>query len=486
MQHIWAGVPAHANLSGMPSLAHYQHRRSQFLDRIDNPVLLVSGGDRSRNYPDNPYPYRPDSNWLFFFASAEPDSAALFDPKDKSVTLFLNDRTASGALWHGAVPGFDEMKVQHGVTHVASRNGLAEAIQQAAGGRRVDSFAVADTYATELARDVTGDQTLAFKDAAKIARPELIQAIGELRARKDEPEIEQMRRTASITKEAHLAAMTHTEPGMLEQELVGLVEGCFARHGCVPAYNTILSVRGEVLHNHDHSNTLHDGDIVLLDGGAENATGYCSDVTRSWPVSGKFSSEAADIYDIVLRAEVETIAAAKPGARYRDLHLLSSRIVAEGLADLGLLRGSVDSLVETGAHAVFFPHGVGHLIGLDVHDMEAFGDAIAYPPGRGRSDQFGLQYLRLDIDLEPGMAFTIEPGIYFVPAILHGDEFRDRFKDQVDFDKAELYLKMNDGRGFGGIRIEDDVLCTADGYEVLTDAIPKDRETVEGLVGSAR
>ena len=468
----------------MPSLDHFRRRRDQLLDNLDQPLLLMAGGNRARNYPDNPYPYRPDSNWLAFFAEAEPGGAALFDPADRSVRLFLPERTAAGALWHGAEPSFEEMRDKLGVTEVLAVEKLAEGVSDLAGGRAVDGVATADSYATETARAITG-QDLAFADAEKIARPDVIQALGQLRVCKDAEEIAEMRKTAEVTREAHTAAMAHTRAGILEQELAGIVEGCFARHGCVPAYNTILSVRGEVLHNHSHHNVLADTDIVLLDGGAENPTGYCSDVTRSWPVSGTFSPEAREIYDIVLRAEVAAIEAVRPGVRYRDLHLTSAAVIAEGLVDMGLLKGNPDSLVEAGAHALFFPHGVGHLIGLDVHDMEAFGDAIAYPPGRQRSEQFGLGYLRLDIDLQPGMTFTIEPGIYFVPAILQDAEKRAQFAGQVDFDRAEKFANMHGGRGFGGIRIEDDVLCTAEGHEVLTASTPKEREAVESLVGSA-
>jgi Xaa-Pro aminopeptidase len=253
----------------------------------------------------------------------------------------------------------------------------------------------------------------------------------------------------------------------------------------VPAYNSILSVRGEVLHNLCHDNVVQDGDILLLDAGAENGHGYCSDITRCWPAGGELSAEGREIYDIVLRAEVAAIEMVKPGRRYRDVHMGAARVIAEGLAGMGILSGDPDDLVESGAHALFFPHGVGHLIGLDVHDMETFGDAIAYPKGRTRSQQFGTAYLRLDIDLAPGMCFTIEPGIYFVPAILHGEEFREQFKDQVDWNRAEAFLQMNGGRGFGGIRIEDDVLCTEGGYDVLTKSTPKQREEVCELVGSA-
>lgn len=469
----------------MPSLEHYRQRRNQLLEQLQQPLLLMAGGTRARNYPDNPYPYRPDSNWLAFFAEAEPGGAALFDPGDKSVTLFLPERTAADALWHGSSPSFGDIREKLGVSQVLPVEKLAECVSDMAGGRTIDGVAVPDSIATETARGITG-QDLVFHDPERIARPEIVQALGKIRVAKTHEEIAEMRKTAEVTRQAHIAAITHTRPGILEQELVGAVEGCFVRHGQTAAYNTILSVRGEVLHNHSHDNVLKETDIVLLDGGAEIPTGYCSDVTRSWPVSGKFDAEGRDVYDIVLRAEVAAIEAVKPGVRYRDLHLLSSKVIAEGLADMGILKGNAESLVEAGAHALFFPHGVGHLIGLDVHDMEAFGDAIAYPPGRGRSDQFGLAYLRLDVDLAAGMTFTIEPGIYFVPGILHDEENRAKFKDQVDFERAEHFLTMHGLRGFGGIRIEDDVLCTPNGHEVLTASIPKEREVIEAMVGCAR
>lgn len=468
----------------MLSFAHFRRRRAQLLERIERPTLLLAGGWRARNYPQNPYPFRADSNVLFLVADPEPDSALLLDPQDGTVTMFVHERTAEDALWHGPVPSFEEMRELHGVDAVAAVEGLAAAVAKKAAGREIDSLAVADPAATAQARAITG-QDLVFEDPARVGRPELVQAIGGLRLIKDEEELAAIRRAAAVTREAHLAAILHTRAGIYEQELVGLVEGAFARHGGVPAYNTILSVRGEVLHNHAHDRLLKETDIVLLDGGAELRSGYCADVTRSWPVGGTFGAEGAEIYDIVLRAQLAAIEAVRPGVRYRDLHLLACRVIADGLAQMGLLRGEVDGLVESGAHALFFPHGLGHLLGLDVHDMEAFGDAIGYEKGRVRSEQFGLAYLRMDLDLRPGMVFTIEPGVYFVPAILHDPKMRERFAGQVAFDRAEEFLTMHGLRGFGGIRIEDDVLCTKSGFEVLTRAIPKERAVVEAMAGAA-
>lgn len=472
-----------ATLPPMPTLPHHKRRRQQFLDAIDSPVLLFAGGWISRNYPANWCPFRADSSFLFFFPEPEPNAAALFDPKDGSVTLFLDERTAEDALWHGPVPSFADMKKGLGVTAVQKRSELAAFVRKKAGKRQVRGIAIADPKATAELAAITGEQ-LDFHDPARIADPELVKVLAQLRNHKEPEELADMRTAAAVTHQAHVLAMAKTRAGIYEQELVGHVEGTFARHGCVPAYNTILSVRGEVLHNHHHGNMLLDTDLVLLDAGAERSSGYCADVTRTWPVNGRFSPEARDVYDIVLAAEVAAIAALKPGVRYRDVHLVACRVLADGLVQLGLLKGKADALVASGAHALFYPHGTGHLLGLDVHDLEAFGDQVHYAPGRKRSDQFGTRWLRLDLDLEPGMTFTIEPGIYFVPAILRNAEFRKKWKGQVDFARAEKFLTMNSLRGFGGIRIEDDVLCTESGSEVLTASIPKERIAVEALVGS--
>jgi Xaa-Pro aminopeptidase len=468
----------------MLNLPHLKARRQDFLDAIDTPVLLMAGGWISRNYPANWSPYRADSTFLFFFGPLEANAAALFDPKDGSVTLFLDERTPEDALWHGSVPTFADMKKACGVTAVQKRADLAKEVQKKVGKRKVRTLAIADPRATAEALAITGE-SLDFRKAATVGDKSLVLAIAKLRNHKLPDELAEMRLAAAVTREAHTVAMARTRPGIYEQELAGHVEGTFARHGCVPAYNTILSVRGEVLHNHAHHNLLLETDLVLLDAGAERASGYCADVTRTWPVGGRFSPEAAAVYDVVLAAEKAAIAAVKPGARYRDIHMLACRTLADGLVQMGLLKGNVDSLVENGAHAAFFPHGVGHLLGLDVHDMEAFGDLISYAPGRTRSEQFGTAYLRLDLDLQPGMCVTIEPGIYFVPAILRDPKWKKLWKGQVDFAKAEQFLTMNSLRGFGGIRIEDDVVCTDGGHEVLTAAIPKERVAVEALVGSA-
>src|SRR5712675_714255 len=250
-----------ANLTGsMPTLPHFKRRRAQFLEAIDTPVLLMAGGRLSRNYPANWYPFRADSTFQFFFPEPEPGAAALFDPEDGSVTLFLAERTPEDALWHGSQPSFDDMKQGLSVTAVQKRADLAALVHKKVGKRRLSALAVHDPKATATAAEISGQQ-LDFFAADKIGDPKLIAALAKLRLRRDPEELQEMRSCAAVTREAHVVAMAKTRPGLYEQDLVGHVEGTFARHGCVPAYNTILTVRGEVLHNNAHGNMLLDTDI---------------------------------------------------------------------------------------------------------------------------------------------------------------------------------------------------------------------------------
>ena len=249
-------------------------------------------------------------------------------------------------------------------------------------------------------------------------------------------------------------------------------------HDMTCAYNSIVTVQGEVLHNEQYHNQLTPGDLLLADVGAENSQGWASDITRTWPVSGKFSATQRAIYDLVLEAHDTCIAHMKPGVEYRDIHLLAARIIAQGLVDLGILRGNPEDLVDRDAHALFFPHGIGHLLGLDVHDMEDLGDLAGYETGRKRSDRFGLGYLRLDRTLRSGMIVTIEPGFYQVPGILNNDDLRSEYDDVINWSRLAQFADVR------GIRIEDDVLITDSGTEVLTAELPTKAPEIESLLES--
>jgi Xaa-Pro aminopeptidase len=272
--------------------------------------------------------------------------------------------------------------------------------------------------------------------------------------------------------------MRKTRPGIYERDLAGEIEGLALAAGGTISFPVILSIRGEILHNHLHDNRLKAGQLIVNDSGAETATGYAADITRTFPVGGKFSTRQADIYNLVLKAQLDAIRTIHPGRKYLDVHLRCSRIIASGLKDLQLMRGDIDNAVACGAHALFFPHGLGHMLGLDVHDMENLGeDYVGYDTKTKRSEQFGLAYLRLARKLEAGFVLTVEPGIYFIPSLIEKWEAEKKYSNFINYSQVKKYLH------FGGIRIEDNVVVTNQGCQVLGKPIPKSVEEVENIVG---
>jgi Xaa-Pro aminopeptidase len=451
--------------------AHHRLRRGALAARIDQPVLLVGNGERQRNAAYE-LPFRQDSTFLWLTGCRLPHAAALLEGERS--TLFVPAPSPDAALWEGRVESLEAIRDRLQVDAVLPLAQLEPHCQRA---RPQLALAVADAEATALAARLTGLE-LAWCRHPGPAR--LVRAIGELRNRKGPEEIAELERAAAATEQTFRACMAATAPGQTEAGLGALFEGVLALQGCHTSFPTISTVRGEVLHNRERIHTLEAGQLFLMDGGAEVPSGYAADVTRTWPVDGRFSPRQRAVYQAVLEAEQAAIARCAPGVRYREVHFTAARVVARFLADEGLITCSPDAAVEAGAHALFFPHGVGHLLGLDVHDLEDLGDAVAYAPGRSRSADFGTRFLRLDLDLEPGFYVTVEPGFYIVPAILEHADLRDRFASMVDFERAAGW------RGFGGIRIEDDVLITPDGHRVLTAGIPKTIDELEAIVGSGR
>jgi Xaa-Pro aminopeptidase len=289
----------------------------------------------------------------------------------------------------------------------------------------------------------------------------------------DDAAIAEMSRAAAVTVQAHKAGMQ--KAAKTEAQVRAAMESMIMGHNMTCAYSSIVTVQGEVLHNNHYHHPIRSGDLLLADVGAETELGWAADVTRTWAVSGKFSPTQRAIYQVVLAAHDLCIAQARPGVEYRDLHLLACKTIAAGLTDLGILKGKAEDLVEMDAHALFFPHGIGHLLGLDVHDMEDLGDLAGYEEGRTRSDRFGLGYLRLDRTLRSGMVVTVEPGFYQVPAILQDSERREKYKDVVNWERLAEFSDVR------GIRIEDDVLVTERGAEVLTAGLPTAIEEIEQL-----
>ncbi|MGE0789946.1 MAG: aminopeptidase P family protein [Sandaracinaceae bacterium] len=427
------------------------------------PALFFAGGHRARNYAANVYPFRASSHFLYFVGTPIPDAALLVE--GDRATLFLPPHTTDDALWDGPRP--DPQAIAE-ATGCAIRE-LGELDVELARVGVVSTLPAVDPNTRGLQERWLGRS---MKEPTEVDR-RLADAVIAIRLAHDDAALAEMRAAADATEAAHRAGMRATRAGMREFEVAGAMEAPVLARGMSMAYSPIVTTRGEVLHNHEHHYTLSDGDLLLCDVGAESRGGWASDVTRAWPVSGAFSSTQRAIYDIVLASEEAAIAKVKPGVRYRDVHLTAARRLTVGLVELGILSGDPDELVADGVHALFFPHGVGHLLGLDVHDMEDLGDRAGYAEGRERSPQFGLSYLRLDRDLAPRMAVTIEPGFYQVPAILESEELTRVANGRLHRD---VLAKFADVRG---IRIEDDVLVTDDGCEVLTRAIPKRADAVE-------
>jgi Xaa-Pro aminopeptidase len=288
--------------------------------------------------------------------------------------------------------------------------------------------------------------------------------------------VAEIEKALEIAADMHTLAMRMSRPGMREQEVVGAIDGLVSSQGSALAFPIIFSKRGEVLHNHKHDNILQEGDLVILDAGANSLTHYASDITRSFPVGAPFSDRQRQVYETVLRAEMDAIAAVEPETRFEDIHLLASRRLAEGLQEMGLMKGDLEAAVAAGAHALFFPHGLGHMMGLDVHDMEGLSeDLVGYGDEAKRSTQFGRSSLRLARALKPGFVVTIEPGLYFIPSLIDQWRQENRHAEFIDYDRVEGW------KDFGGVRIEDDVLVTSDGHRVLGEPIPKAVADVEKL-----
>lgn len=447
------------------ALAARRHRLARELENA--PALFASGKAIGRNYPANPYPFRASSHFLYF--AGLPLEGAWLLCEGEEATLFVPPPAPDDALWHGPSPSLSELAEATGCTVKPTRD-LPAAVR----GRTVATVAVQD-WATRREQEELLGRSLAVPNDAD---ERLLDAIVALRLVHDEAAIAELRAAAEATAAGHRAAMAVTRPGIREHAVRAAFDEAFFTRGMAGhAYSPIVTVHGEILHSRTHDNVLAEGDLLLADVGAETAGGWASDVTRTWPVSGRFSSTQRELYELVLASQKAAIDASVPGARWRDVHLLAARVLTEGLVSLGVLRGDVDELVADGVHALFFPHGLGHLLGLDVHDMEDVGDRAGYAPGRTRSEQFGLSYLRLDRDLAPGMAVTVEPGFYQVPAILDDPRLSAIAGDRLNRDRLARFADVR------GIRIEDDVLVTESGNEVLTRTLPKEPGDIEAAVG---
>jgi Xaa-Pro aminopeptidase len=448
-----------------------EKRRARLAELLGaRPATIAAGLPRPRNYAANQYPFRASSHFLYLFGQPLRGAVGFYD--GATFTLYVPDPHPGQALWEGAPPSPDELAAATGCP-VRQLARLPDDVR----GRAVATLPAPDLETClEQSRLLGREVRPGHLDELDVP---LADALIALRLQHDEAAVAQLRLAADATAAAHHAGMAATRPGQRAWAVRAAMEAELAARGMGCAYPSIVTPHGEILHSERSDQLLAEGDLLLADVGAETRGGWAGDVTRTWPVSGRFSAAQRDLYTLVLEAQRQAIAAVAPGARYRDIHRLAAQALAAGLVALGVLRGDPIALAEDGVVALLFPHGVGHLLGLDVHDMEDLGDRAGYAPGRQRATQFGLAALRLDRDLLPGMAITIEPGLYLAPAILDDPALARLAGDRLNRARLEQF------RDVRGIRIEDDVLVTDSGREVLTAAIPKSPEEIEAAVGTS-
>lgn len=446
-----------------------RQRRQKLSYLIDFPAILWSGCASPRNFPANIYPFRASSHFLYF--AGFPLENAVIRLYEGCLELFMDDAPPGSALWHGEIPQRNQIAELMGADFSYPLSELSNHLEDAA------TIVVQNPITANEQRQLLNCPLRSAKEPEGIDL-ELTQAIIYLRLTHDQLGLQELRQAAEVSIQAHKQGMKVTKTAQLEAEIRAAMEGVIIGNNMTCSYNSIVTVQGEVLHNQHYHHALQAGDLLLADVGAETAMGWAADITRTWPVSGKFSPTQRDIYQVVLNAHDTCINHIKPGIEYQEIHQIAAIIIAEGLGDLGILKGNPEDLVEQDAHALFFPHGIGHLLGLDVHDMEDLGDLAGYEPGRVRSQRFGWCFLRLNRPLKPRMLVTIEPGFYQVPAILNDPKNRETYQKIVNWERLEQFADVR------GIRIEDDVLVTETGTEVLTQSLPTSIQDIEALVNN--
>ncbi len=455
----------------------YANRRDRLTQTLKTGIAVFLGNHEApMNYPDNTYNFRQDSDFLYFFGLSIADIAAVIDFDERKSIIFGDDFGIDDIIWMGDQPTISSLAEKVGVGATRPMAKLQEYIREAqAKGRKVHFTPPYRGDNQIILANLTGIPVNNVREEASI---DLIKGIVALRSAKEPCEIEEMEKACEIGVRMHTAVMRRCVAGASEHELAGIAEGIALSYGNGISFPVILSQHGETLHNHLHNGTLKAGNMLLMDAGAEGLMNYCSDYTRTMPVNGTFTQKQKEIYEIVLKSNLSAIEAAHPGMYNRDLHRLSCEVIAQGLKDLGLMKGDVKEAVEVGAHALFMVHGLGHQIGLDVHDMEGLGQIyVGYDDTVRPSNIFGWASLRMARELKPGFVVSIEPGIYFIPHLIDIWKKENKFSQFINYEKVEEY------RDFGGIRIEDDLLITETGHKVLGPHLPKTTDELSAIIG---
>jgi Xaa-Pro aminopeptidase len=451
----------------------YIQRRQLLETKIGSGVILFLGNqDSPMNYTANIYPFRQDSSFLYYFGLDKPNLAVVIDLDQQTQTIFGDDLTIDEIVWTGPQPSLQQISEKVGISQTKSLNQLKLLIKKALSQNRIVHY-----FPQYRAENLITISQLLDIEPAKVnsnASEELISVVVAQRSVKSSEEIQQIETALEITKQMHIAAMQNSKAGVCEKEIVGQMESIAISNGVRFAFPAIFSIHGETLHNTRWDNVMKAGDIAINDSGAESPLHYAGDITRTIPIGGKFSQQQREIYQIVLKAQRAAVEAIKPGIEFRNVHKIAATELLEGLRELGLIKTSPQTAVDAGAHTLFFQCGLGHMLGLDVHDMEPLGeDYVGYTDTIKRSDRFGWKWLRLAKALEPGYVITVEPGIYFIPHLIDLWKSQNKLTDFINYAQLEKY------RSFGGIRIEDDFLVTNSACRFLGPQIPKKIDEVE-------
>lgn len=461
--------------------ATYIRRRNELKKLVKEGVIILFGNNESpANYPSNGYfPFRQDSSFLYYFGLQRDGLVGIIDIDNDKDILVGNDIDIEDIVWYGSVESMTEMMQRCGAQETLPMKGLKTICNEALSKHRKIHFLPPYRHDIKIqVFDLLGIHPIQQKEAASM---ELIKAVVKMRSVKEQQEIEELERAAVIGYKMHTTAMRLTKPGVTEKYVGGQVDGIAHSYGAMVSFPTIYTQHGEILHGAPSMNKLEDGRLVLCDAGGETINNYCSDNTRTMPVNGKFTQRQLEIYSIVEACHDYTLELAKPGVKYADVHFAVCRLMFDRLKELGLAKGNTEEAVRAGAHAMFLPHGLGHMMGMDVHDMENL-DQINVgfdEETRPNLEQFGTNCLRMGRRLEEGFVVTDEPGIYFIPALIDEWKAKKHCAEFLNFDKLEAY------KDFGGIRIEDDVLITKDGCRFIgKDLIPYHPKDIEAFMAN--
>ncbi|MCI4670417.1 MAG: aminopeptidase P family protein [Bacteroidia bacterium] len=458
----------------------YYERRKDLADFVSKGLIVLLGNDySSMNYKDNYYPvFRQDSSFLYYIGLDKPGLVAVLDAESGECFLFGNEPTLDSMVWTGPEEGLIELGQKTAISQVLPIDLLGEFIKMTKSADREVHYL--PPYRPEHVIKLSSLLKKGQREINAGVSLTLIQAIIHQRSIKSKEEIQELDKAADLSAQMHLHAMRTARPGMLESELMAQVQAIPVAVDSHPSFPIILTVHGEILHNHHYHNRLDEGKLLLLDCGAEASSHYAGDMTRTFPVSGFFTQQQKEIYQIVVDASDQVVFNMGPGVSYMDMHKLASRTIVEGLKAVGIMKGDAEEAVEAGAHALFFPHGLGHMLGLDVHDMENLGeDFVGYNDEIKRSSQFGLKSLRLGKDLQAGNAITVEPGIYFIPGLIDKWSSEGKLQEFINYPALHAY------RSFGGIRLEDDYVITDSGSRLLGTPVARTIEEVEEIRAQA-